>query len=51
MFFEGNLFWFLMGMLAILVGVGFKAFADDRKWRSQLVEMAAGDCLVPYLQL
>ncbi|WP_420644354.1 hypothetical protein [Candidatus Leptofilum sp.] len=33
MFFEGNVFWFLMGMLAILVGVGFKAFADDRGWQ------------------
>ena len=32
MFFEGNVFWFLMGMLAILVGVGFKYFADDRNW-------------------
>lgn len=33
MFFEGNVFWFLMGMVAIVVGVGFKAFADDRKWK------------------
>ena len=33
MFFEGNVFWFLMGMVAILVGVGFKAFADDRGWK------------------
>ena len=32
MFFEGNVFWFLMGMLAILVGIGFKSFAEDRKW-------------------
>lgn len=32
MFFETNLFWFLMGMLSILVGVGFKYFADDRGW-------------------
>jgi len=32
MFFEGNLFWFLMGTLAVLVGVGFKTFAEDRGW-------------------
>lgn len=28
--FSGALFWFLMGMLAILVGVGFKSFADEK---------------------
>jgi hypothetical protein len=33
MFFTGGLFWFLMGMLAILVGVGFKYFCEDRGWQ------------------
>jgi len=32
MFFNSGLFWFFMGMITILVGVGFKAFADDRGW-------------------
>lgn len=32
MFFTSGLFWFLMGMLAILVGVGFNAFVKDRGW-------------------
>jgi len=32
MFFTGGLFWFLMGILAVLVGAGFKAFAEDRGW-------------------
>ena len=32
MFFTSSLFWFLMGMLAILVGVGFNAFAKDKGW-------------------
>ena len=32
MFLTGGLFWFLMGMLAVLVGVGFKAFADQKGW-------------------
>ena len=32
MFFTSGPFWFLMGMLAVLVGFGFKAFADDRGW-------------------
>lgn len=33
MFFEGNFFWFLMGMLAIVVGIGFNVFAQDRGWK------------------
>jgi hypothetical protein len=33
MFLTSNLFWFLMGMLSILVGVGFKYFAEDRGWK------------------
>ena len=33
MFFESNLFWFLMGMLSILVFVGFNYFAEDRGWK------------------
>jgi len=32
MFFNSGLFWFFMGMITILVGVGFKAFANDRGW-------------------
>ncbi|MFO7681059.1 MAG: hypothetical protein R6X34_13505 [Chloroflexota bacterium] len=32
MFFSSNLFWFLMGMVAILVAFGFKYFAEDRGW-------------------
>lgn len=32
MFFTSGIFWFLMGMLAILVGAGFNAFAKDRGW-------------------
>ena len=36
MFFTSNLFWFLMGMLSILVGVGFNYFAKDRGWKLNL---------------
>lgn len=32
MFWNGNIFWLLMGMLFVLVGFGFKALADDRGW-------------------
>jgi hypothetical protein len=32
MFWDGNLFWFLMGLIFILVGAGFKAFVEDRGW-------------------
>lgn len=32
MFFTSNLFWFLMGMAAILIAFGFKYFAEDRGW-------------------
>lgn len=32
MFFTSGLFWFLMGTIAVLVGAGFKAFADDQGW-------------------
>ncbi len=31
--FTSNFFWFAMGMLAILVGVGFNIFAQDRGWK------------------
>jgi hypothetical protein len=30
--FSSNFFWFAMGMLAILIGVGFNVFAQDRGW-------------------
>lgn len=32
MFFDGNLFWLLMGIVFILVAAGFTAFAEDRGW-------------------
>jgi hypothetical protein len=32
MYFHGGPFWFLMGMLTILVAAGFKAFAEGRGW-------------------
>ena len=28
--FSGGLFWFLMGMLAVLVGAGFNSFAKEK---------------------
>lgn len=33
MFFNSGFFWFLMGIVLVLVGAAFKAFADDRGWR------------------
>jgi type VI protein secretion system component VasK len=33
MFFDSSLFWLLLGMVTVLVGVGFKAFAEDRGWQ------------------
>jgi len=33
MFFDGNLFWFLMGLLFVVVAFGFKFFAEDRGWQ------------------
>jgi hypothetical protein len=32
MFFDGKLFWLLMGVVFVLVAAGFKAFAQDRGW-------------------
>ncbi len=32
MFFDGNIFWFLMGIIFILVAAGFKVFAEDKGW-------------------
>jgi len=32
MFFNSGLFWFLMGIITILIWAGFKAFANDRGW-------------------
>lgn len=32
MFFNGNIFWFLMGIIFVLVAAGFKVFADERGW-------------------
>jgi hypothetical protein len=33
MFFSSGFFWFLMGIVAVLVGAGFKAFAEDKGWK------------------
>lgn len=30
--FTSGFFWFVMGMIAILVAMGFKAFAEDQGW-------------------
>lgn len=32
MFFDGNFFWFLMGIIFIVIMAGFRSFADDRGW-------------------
>ena len=32
MFFNSGLFWFFMGMITILIGAGFKVFANGRGW-------------------
>ena len=32
MFFNSGIFWFVMGMITIIIGAGFKAFANDRGW-------------------
>ncbi len=33
MFLNGGLFWFLMGVVFVLVAAAFKAFAGERGWR------------------
>jgi hypothetical protein len=33
MFLDGNLFWLLMGVILVVVGAAFKAFADDQGWK------------------
>lgn len=33
MFLTSGLFWFLMGILAVLIGAGFNAFAQDKGWQ------------------
>ena len=33
MFLNGAFFWFLMGIVFVVVALAFKAFADDRGWR------------------
>ena len=33
MFFESNIFWFLMGLLFVVVAGGFKVFAEDMGWK------------------
>ena len=32
MFFTSGLYWFIMGIVAVFVGLGFKAFAEDKGW-------------------
>ena len=32
MFINSGLFWFIMGMITILIGAGFRVFATDRGW-------------------
>jgi hypothetical protein len=32
MFFTSGFFWLLMGMITVLVGFGFKTFAEDQGW-------------------
>lgn len=32
MFFNGSLFWFLMGITFVLIAFAFKAFVEDRGW-------------------
>jgi hypothetical protein len=32
MFFNGSFFWFLMGIVSVLVVAGFRAYAKDRGW-------------------
>jgi hypothetical protein len=32
MFFDGNFFWFLMGIIFLVIMAGFKAFAEERGW-------------------
>lgn len=32
MFFNGNIFWFLMGLLFVVVVAGIKIFAEDQGW-------------------
>lgn len=33
MFLNGSFFWFLMGVLFVVVAAAFKSFADGRGWR------------------
>jgi hypothetical protein len=32
MFLTSGFFWFLMGIIFVIVVIGFKAFADDKGW-------------------
>lgn len=42
MFFNSGIFWFLMGILFVLVAAGFRAFARDRGWRVSWWQAALG---------
>lgn len=33
MFFDSAFFWMLMGVLLVLIGAAFKAFAEDQGWK------------------
>ena len=32
MFLGGSFYWFLMGIVAVFVGIGFKIFAEEKGW-------------------
>jgi hypothetical protein len=32
MFFNSELYWFLMGIIFVVIAAAFKAYADDRNW-------------------
>ncbi len=42
MFFNSSIFWFLMGILFILVATGFRAYAKDRGWTISWWKAALG---------
>jgi hypothetical protein len=42
MFFDSNIFWFLMGIFFVLVVAGFRAYAKDRGWTLSWWKAALG---------
>ena len=49
MFFNGPLFWFLNGIIFVVIVFALKAFAEDKGWVDDLVEMVVVRYLVPDL--